>query len=724
MTRGTTLDPFMVEIIRHRFYAIIDEAVIALKQVSGSPHTNEGHDLIVALYNAEGQLMAGSMGFLHHLTAAAQAARHVITTFAEDPGLFPDDVYLFNDPYSGALHAPDVYLISPIFSQGRLTALVANFVHVTDIGAIDPGGFSPNATESFQEGFQSPGIKLVERGRIRHDVLETLLNMVRDPGLVALDIKSQLAANFVAKERMGALYDEFGVESVLSVADWLMERAEQAIRSRLLELPDGSFRARHYLDLPDAIHRIELKVVKQADSVVYDFTGTSPQSGLGINCTYWGTLGALLAPVFPMLAFDLDWNEGIVKPFTLIAPSGTLVNCVKPAPVSIATLASIHNINHLSISILSRMLAATDKFHHRATATWRGAIAHMAVHGKRSSGEFFVSQLTDAFAGAGGARAGRDGVEVGGEICNVVSRIANVETEELHNPVLYLFRHASTDSGGPGRYRGGLCHEYAVMPHGTDGPLHTVLFGKGVISPMALGVFGGYPGCQAEYRLIRGVGSADLPSGLEELTGDDDELVQWGTYELAQRDAMYVRSTGGGGYGDPLERVPEDVLADVTAGYVSSAVAESVYGVVLDRSNVRVDLARTRNLRLALRRDRVGHEVPDEFLERQDIPRSAARISEYLQFVPSGAGYDVQCTWCGHTLSPAQGWKDQSSVRVSPVSAGGPLRRDSPEFALSQYFCTQCATLLETEVLLAGDAPLTDEIQPPKSMELGVPANG
>ena len=186
---------------------------------------------MASLYRADGALMVGGVGFLHHLTSAAQAVKHVIAAYGEDPGIDEDDVYFFNDSYTAALHPPDVYMISPIHFDGRLTGFVANFVHVTDIGAIDPGGFSPSARDNYQEGFQTKGLKIVERGRPRRDVIDTFLNMVRDPGMTQLDLKSQLAANHVAKQRMHDLYGDYGLETVDSVSDELIRQSEELVRT-------------------------------------------------------------------------------------------------------------------------------------------------------------------------------------------------------------------------------------------------------------------------------------------------------------------------------------------------------------------------------------------------------------------------------------------------------------------------------------------------------------
>lgn len=695
------VDPVTFEIIRHKLYSVMDETIIALENVSGSPITNEGHDLMASLYKADGGLMVGGVGFLHHLTSAAQAVKHILATYSDDPGIFEDDVYFLNDSYTAALHPPDVYLISPIHYEGRLTGFVANFVHVTDIGAIDPGGFSPSARDNYQEGFQSKGLKIVERGRVRRDVLDTFLNMVRDPGMTQLDLKSQLAANHVAKQRMTELYGDYGVEVVEAVSEELIRQSEQLVRQRLAELPDGEWRVREYIDMPGANAKVELTAIKEGDTLTYDFTGSSPQTELGVNCSYWATWGGLFAPIFPLLAWDVTWNEGVTRPIRLVAPEGTLVNCIRPAPISIATVGTIQIVNNLSTLVLSKMFGASKKYRNRATAVWHGSHAHVETHGLTDEGEFFVAPLTDTFCGAAGARAFADGVDMGGEIPNVVSRWANVESQELNTPLLYLFRRAVPDSGGPGKYRGGVCHEYAFTPNRTAGAMGLVLFGKGTRAPMSLGLFGGYPGCNVGYSTFRGANVDELPASLDELRGREREDRFWGHIELEPGDVQYVRFMGGGGYGDPIDREPALVADDVSRGLVTEAPAREVYGVVVG------DEAATLARRREIRAERLGRQAdgPDE---RAQVEGTGMPISEYLQRTPAG---ETQCTWCGASVAPeGADWKEHAVSRRVPVEQAGPLRTASGEFFLVEAYCPTCATLLDADLAAADDGPLHDRI--------------
>jgi N-methylhydantoinase B len=706
MAAAPELDAVTFEIVRHKLVQVTDETIIALENVSGSPITNEGHDMMASLYGRDGGLMIGGVGFLHHLTSAAQAVKHIIANFSDDPGIDEDDAYFFNDSYTAALHPPDVYMISPIHFEGELRGFVANFVHVTDIGAIDPGGFSPNARDNYQEGFQTKGLKVVERGKLRRDVVDTFLNMVRDPGMTALDLKSQLAANHVAKQRMKAHYEEYGAEVVEGVANELIRQSEQLVRERLRELPDGTWRAREYVDMPGGNCKVELTATKEGDTLTYDFTGSSPQVDLGINCCYWATWGGMFAPIFPLLAWDATWNEGVTRPIRLIAPEGTVVNCIRPAPISIATVGTIQIVNNLSTLVLGKMFAASERLKHRATAVWHGSHAHVETHGVDDQGEFFVAPLTDTFAGAAGARSFRDGVDIGGEIPNVVSRWANAESQELNTPLLYLYRRAVPDSGGPGKFRGGVCHEYAFAPNGTRGPLGLILFGKGTRAPMSLGLAGGYPGCNVGYSTFRGGNVDELPRSFEETRGLSREDRFWGAVELEPGDIQYVRFMGGGGYGDPLDRDPRAVLTDVRLGLVSMEAAEEIYGIALDVDRDEVDEEATRSRRLQIRSERAGHPVAST--ERAEIAPSGMRLSEYLQRGRSG---ETQCTFCGDVVAPpGADWKDHAVVRRLPVSKAGPFRSDSGEFVLIESLCPGCGTALDVELAAGDDPPLHDRV--------------
>ena len=629
------IDPITFSIIRHRLFRVVDEAVITLKNVSGSAITNEGHDLMVSLYRADGSLLMGGVGFLHHLTSAAEACKSIIRRFRDD--IHEGDVFLLNDPYTAALHTSDVYLVAPVHHQGKLAAWSACFVHVYDIGATNPGGFCPDAENIYTEGFSSPGLRLVEKGEINRAVMDTFLNMVRSPDMVALDLNSMIACNNVARERLLALIGKYGFDTVDETCRTLISQSEEKLRARLRELPDGQWQSRQHLSVKDEVARVTLTMTKRDDSLVFDFTGSSEQSRYAVNCTRWASLGGMFAPLFPLLCYDITWNEGVIKPIAMIAPPGSIVNCNRPAPVSVATVGAIQSVNNAACAAVCKMLSASEKYQDEATAVWHANHFAVFLFGRNQHQKQAIGILTETFAGAGGARAWADGIEVGGEIPNPISRMANVETVECAFPVLYQFRRRLKDSGGPGRYRGGVGMELSLTPHDApDGGLHYVVSGKGADFPMSDGLAGGYPGSPNAYLWIKNNGAASAgdgagvaepsagaatvepPAGMatpeapagaatpEAATGEQ-QAVDWGVFPLLGQDALYVRWNGGGGWGDPLLRPEDEVCRDVREGLVSPGFAENVYGVVLDNATGQVNKAQTaRNRARIVERRKTG----------------------------------------------------------------------------------------------------------------------
>jgi len=601
------MDPITYSIIRHRLFRVVEEAVITLKHVSGTAITNEGHDLMVSLYRADGSLLMGGVGFLHHLTSAAEACKAVIRRF--EGQIEEGDVFMLNDPYTAALHTSDVYMLAPIHHDGKLVAWSACFVHVSDIGAMNPGGFAPDAADIYSEGFSSPGLKLISRGELRQDVWDTFLNMVRSPEMVALDLRSLIACNNVAGQRMLALIDKYGADAVDHVGRTLIEQSEQLLRQRLRELPDGQWQSRQYIDVKGETAKVLLTMTKRDDTLTFDFTGSSPQSQYSVNCTKWAALGGLFAPLFPLLCYDITWNQGAVEPIKMIAPEGSIVNCTRPAPVSVATVGAIQSVNNAACSAIGKMLAASEKYKDEATAVWHANHFAVFMFGHTREGRLAIDTLTETFAGAGGAKTYGDGVDIGGEMPNPISRMANVETVEGAFPIRYLFRRRMLDSGGAGRYRGGLGGEIAIVPHGSpDGGINFVLSGKGSKFPMSDGLAGGGSGTANDYVLFRGSkgGSASRMETSAATLSGEPEAVSWGVFPLGSNDAFYLRWNGGGGVGDPLSRPLADVAADVATRTVSEEAAEELYGVVFQNGSPDESATRARREQMKAERLNTG----------------------------------------------------------------------------------------------------------------------
>jgi N-methylhydantoinase B len=316
----------------------------------------------------------------------------------------------------------------------------------------------------------------------------------------------------------------------------------------------------------------------------------------------------LFAPLFPLLCYDIVWNEGVIKPITMVAPEGTIVNCTRPAPVSVATVGAIQSVNNAACSAIGKMLAASDKYADEATAVWHANHFAIFMFGNNQRGRLAIGILTETFAGAGGARTFADGVDIGGEIPNPISRMANVETIEAQFPIRYLFRRRLKDSGGAGEYRGGAGGEMAIVAHDApDGGIHYVVSGKGTKFPQSEGLSGGYPGGVNDYVWVHApseMHNADRFAATLDAIPGESEPISWGVFPLMGNDALYVRWNGGGGVGDPLNRPAEKVLADIGAGLISEQAAAEVYGVV--GKNGALDQSATKAKRTALRDARLN----------------------------------------------------------------------------------------------------------------------
>ena len=600
----SSVDPITFEILSHRLYQIAREMGTALERVGGTVNTTQMHDYMASLYLANGDVLSAGDSMGWHVACAGFAVKRIIERFENNGGINPDDIFLLNDPYLAAIHQSDVYMISPIHFTGRLVGWSATFVHVMDIGAMSPGGNSPGATEICHEGIRIPGIKLVDRGELRKDFFDAFINMTRQPVMVGLDLKCEIAANNVAKSRIQALYEQFGAELVTAVSQEMLHYSEAILRKRIAEIPDGTWSDTGTIHAGDT-WKVHVTLNKKGDRLLFDFTGSSPQAKKGINLPYHATFGACYEAMLCTLAYDLPKNHGALKPIEVIAPAGTVVNPTPPAPVSLNTTSGGATVKFVANSAIMQMLATSEK--------WRGEVMalnaghRLARHaGVNQHGKYYVSTLSEGALDGTGARSYKDGDDTGrGLSCH------NIEWLEANFPLLYLFRRNTKGGAGAGRYRGGTGGESALTVHDApEGKIKGVALGVAGLRNSGQGMFGGYPGAPSLLMLKEGTRVAELiaadksPDQLDDV-GGSGRLLPYCEFDIGKNDVLYMRMSSGGGYGDPLEREPERVLNDVENGIVSRAEAGEIYGVVLERDDLVLDLAATDELRVRLRQDRL-----------------------------------------------------------------------------------------------------------------------
>lgn len=600
MTVATqSIDPITFEILSHRLHEITKEMGTTLERVGGTVNTTQLRDYMAAVYTAEGDILSAGDSMGWHVACAGFAVKHIIKTF---PGAInPDDVFMLNDPYVAAIHQSDVYIVSPIHEGERLVGWSATFVHVMDIGALSPGGNSPGATEIFHEGLRIPGIKLVDRGELRQDVFNTITNMTRQPTMVGLDLKCEMAANNVAKARLRELCQRYGIDVVEAASRQLIRQSEDVLRRRIAEIPDGSWSATAEIQGKQT-WRVCLTLKKEGDRLFYDFAGTDPQADVGINVPFHATFGACYESVVSYLGYDIPKNQGMFPLIEVTAPPGCVVNVRYPGPVSLSTTSGGAIAKYLAFSVMAQCLSTSEKWRKEAMAqTLSGRMARHA--GVSQHGNYYVSTLLEV--GGIGATSYKDGVNSG----RGTTTCHNIEWVERNFPLLYLFRRHAQDSGGAGKFRGGMGVEVAMVIHrAPEKKIRVIALGVAGFKNSGRGLFGGYPGAPSllvhhQNTRVRNLLETHVPPTDASAWGGTWEVMPYADFSLQDEGVLYLRTACGGGYGDPLERQPAMVAQDLRDGHVSPLVAETVYGVVMTSAGL-VDEAATTAKRAELRAER------------------------------------------------------------------------------------------------------------------------
>ena len=723
---GLRLDPWTFEVLRHRLWHVNDEGALTISRLSGSPVATEVFDMNAGLMTASGDLVYIDTFICAQATTLSSLVKHLLAEYAEDPGFGPDDLFLCNDPYVSVCHQNCVHVAGPVFWEGRPVAWAGSSLHVVDVGGPTAGQVQVGAADIFGEQPLIGPIRIFEGGRVRRDVEATYLRNSRLPDLLALDLRAKMAAVQVVRARLVEAIEEFGADTVLAAMDDVIDYTERRLRARLAELPDGTWRHRGYIEFGERIYRCQVAMTKEGDHLTFDFTETDDQAPAVINCTVHGLAGGVLAAVLVYLCWDIPWSPaGVSRTFTIRSRPGTVVHAAWPAGVSKSTTTSIWEVRNLASITIGKMLAASERHRDRAMAGWQGVKALEELFGVDADGRPFGGPLLDGMAGGGGALCHRDGIDTGGHTSSLRATIANVESYELRYPILYLYRRQTPDSGGAGRFRGGAGVSMMYTVHGVEEVPTKILHTFGVEQPESPGLCGGYPSTTNQFAILRDSDVLDrfaggvVPQSLDELEG---RLEVFGAYAVTSQrrgDVYRTVSMGGGGYGDPLDRDPGLVAADVERSLVSREWAARQYGVVLREGSVEVDAEGTKRRRAELvakrRRAALANGTPgapDPRAAPWDPAREGVRLTEALFYDLREGGPVYRCR-CGHRLGPADGpyhrgaaWARFPVQRIGPEV--NPHRVGGDRFEVRELYCPGCFTLLAVEVARPED-PILDE---------------
>jgi acetone carboxylase alpha subunit len=649
--------PLRYERLHSRLLSAVISARETVKLIASSPGTREVGEFVIALYTPEGDAIVLSTGIMVHVHTLSEFIKFLIRQgYEEDPGIRPGDIFENNESWAGGVHTPDVQTVTPIFHDGEIVGWVGSVTHELDTGTVEGAGMVLMQAERYGEGLHVSAEKVGENDAYRRDYLVRLRMNLRQPDWWILDGKSKLAGMIMVREAVLGVIEEFGLEFYRRATRELIEEGRRNFLRRVKRTcVPGRYRASHhqvfrFADSP-YVHPFARKdtgqlvpisfEVARDGSIAIDFEGASRWDFHPCNCTPSSMDGGLWITLIQVLAYDGTVNDGAYHAVRQHLPKGSVVNVDSPAAgTSVAWFTLIPAYSNW-VRLLSMGWFARG-FLEEVFQSTPGDIFNAA--GFDSSGRPIGVTNFELAAGSSGARAVWDGIDHSHQLWNPEAVASDIEVWELAIPKLYLTRTLAQDHHGIGRFRGGTSWEALYWIHRT--PMLSVVLGGvdqgGVV--FQKGLFGGYPGPGSRFFYAKDTNVAELAARGADLPRTLEECARWladgrlrasryqfssgplWTPALAEGDLVGLYYTGGAGYGDPLEREPRRVLADVEMGVVSPGFARKAYGVVLLERDGEwtVDVEETRRLREQRRRERLRDSVPVEQWWRE--AREAARV--------------------------------------------------------------------------------------------------
>ncbi len=716
-----TIDPITYEVIRHSLWHVNEEHGATIQRISGSPVAMYALDLNPSILTEDAEFVYFGPYMQYMSGVTDTQVKWILEYRSDNPGIRDGDMFLANDPWVGAAHQQDVMLICPVFWKGELFCWVTNCLHQYDIGGITPSSFCGSAESAFEEGICMPPVKIIEGNEIRRDIEELYLRSSRKPDAVALDFRAQLAGNITARDRILRLIRRYGPEVVKGVMKRIIDVSELAFLDKLKRLPDGVYRDRSYVECcrpgDRRTHTVMLTMIKKGNKLTFENEGTAPQDG-AMNATYSGWRGAIMVALNQLLCWDQYFAIGGALRHVDFDPTpGTFTCATYPASVSTAPVQAMEISLYPAYNVLSKLLFSDPKMREDimcigGTSQWPATI----FRGIDQWGERYGYLLVDPIGGAIGAFSTGDGISNGGQSRTPICRLPNVEHNEQSFPVLILYRKEVIDSGGAGRWRGGLSAETCFIPHRTESMTHDTLSSGNAI-PTSTGMMGGYPATVNVYKFRRDTDirkrlkDRDLIGDISEVTGEVVEL-QLRQQDFLQRpdDVYSVIWTAAGGFGDPAERDAERVAKDVLEnGAVSVAAAREIYGVVISE-DAGLDVKASEKLRAERRRARIRKNGRAKVLGG----KVRAQITDNLAVRREADGLHVCCSKCATDLGPiGENYKDHAvrqdnDIRHCNPNVGDYKRYIDERPVFRQFFCPGCGALLENEIAREGDPVLRD----------------
>ncbi len=572
-SQGTRkVDPITLQVMTNGLYSIADEMIAALIRTAYSTNIKDRRDCSGAVFTRECELVAqGEVGTPLHvgvMLPAIKAALKIVRPETLERG----DIIIMNTPYpEGPGHLNDIIIISPVFYEKELVALLANTAHHVDVGGFAPGSMPFGVWEHYQEGLQIPPTKIARRGKLDESLIRVIAQNLRTPVEFKGDLAAQIAANNVGERRFQALMYKYGKNEVVFYMKELMNYSERRILAAIEALPVGSYSYCDYLE-GDGLTRTPIKIAVtvtiQDSQIVADFSESAPQALGPVNCRPPTVKACVYYVVKALLDPGLPPNSGAFRPLSVITKPGTLLEVQYPGALCNANVVTTQRVVDVLLGAFSKIVPA------RVSAACSGTQNLLNIGGRDPrTGRLF--SYVETYGGGQGAMIDRDGTS-GVHTHMTNTRNAPVEVIESTYPLLIRRYGLVPHSAGAGKFRGGfgMVREIEIQSEQT-----TVTISSDRFEQSPWGLFGGYPAQPGSAAVTHPDESNDL-------------MPPKVTTRINHGDRLLSITPGGGGWGDPKERPPEEVRSDVVDELISVQTALDIYGVVL-RKDLSLDTAAT-----------------------------------------------------------------------------------------------------------------------------------
>ena len=565
-------DPVRLELIKNAVGSVVDEMVLTVVRIAYSSIMKDTMDLSSAFCDRDGRMIAQGLSLPLHLGSFPDAMNGMLNEFRGK--LAPGDIVILNDPYLGGMHLPDIFMFKPIYIGEHLLGYGVVVAHHNDMGGRVPGSSAADSTEIFQEGLRIPPLKLYERGVPNSTLFRMIGLNVRIPDVILGDLQAQVAACRIAERGMSEIAAKYGIAELEHYFEELLDYSEREARRTIRAIPDGSYSYTDHLDddgiTPGQPVAVKVTLHVQGDELTVDLTGTSPQVKGAINSTLSFAKSAVYFAMRTITDSDAPNNSGFMRPIHVTAPLGCLVNPRPPGAVAARGVSGFRIIDAM-FGALAQVMPE------RVRAAGEGGTSSYSIGGYDAADRFVL--FREAVMGAWGAGFRREGID---GVANPAANISNapVEQVEYQAPIVIERYELVPDSGGPGKWRGGMAVERQLR---FVGERATLQLRSDRRDHPPYGLAGGQCGAPSSNYVSDGGRPELWPTKF--------------TRPIRHGQVLRHRTAGGGGYGDPRERDPEKVFADVYNGKVTIEAAARDYGVKILVDPLRLDCTGTDALR-------------------------------------------------------------------------------------------------------------------------------